>query len=265
VTAAAAPGRAGAAKLVFHQARYEALAFWRNPQSRFFTLLLPIIFLVIFATVIGGTTTTPSGARVKVSTYYVPGIATLAIVAATFTNLAVSIVTQRELGVLKRRRATPIPAYVLVAGRGVVAVVTSLVLVAVLIVIGRLAFGVHLPTSTLPGVALASIVGALTFCCLAFAVSAFIKTADAVQPVLQFVTLPLYFISGVFVPDANNPRWLRHVANIFPVRHLAQAMLLAFDPSTHGPGISWHHLFVLALWGVGGLTVAIRRFAWVPS
>jgi ABC-2 type transport system permease protein len=253
------------ARLVLHQARYELLSFWRNPQSRFFTLLLPIVFLVIFATVIGGTTTTPSGARVKISTYYVAGIATLAIIAATFTNLAVSIVTQRELGVLKRRRATPVPASALIAGRALVAVVTSLVLVAVLIVVGRVAFGVHLPTTTLPGVALASIVGALAFSCLAFAVSAFITTADAAQPVLQFVTLPLYFISGVFVPDANNPRWLRQIANVFPVRHLAQALLLAFDPTSHGPGLAWGQIAAVAAWGTGGLIVAVRRFRWSPA
>jgi len=253
------------ARLALHQSRYEFLSFWRNPQSRVFTLLLPIVFLVIFSTVIGGTTSTPSGAEVKISTYYVPGIATLAIIAATFTNLGISIVTQRELGVLKRRRATPVPAAALIAGRALVGVVTSLVLVVVLIVIGRLAFGVHLPTATLPGVALASVVGGIAFSCLGFAISAAISSADAAQPVLQFVTLPLYFISGVFVPDANDPRWLRGIANVFPVRHLAQALLVAFDPASHGPGISWGQIGLVAAWGAAGLIVAIRRFRWSPT
>lgn len=251
--------------LVVHQARYELIGFWRNPQSRFFTLLLPIIFLVIFSTVIGGTTSTPSGAEVDVSVYYVPGIATLAIIASSLVNLTVSIVTQRETGVLKRRRATPVPAWVLIAGRAAVSVLVALVVVTAIIVIGRLAFGVPVPTSTLPGVIVASVVGAFTFCSLAFAVSAFIASADAAQPILQAVTLPLYFISGVFIPDANDPSWLRHIANIFPVRHLAQAELRGFDPNATGPGIAWSHLLVLVAWGVGGLIVAVRRFRWSPS
>jgi ABC-2 type transport system permease protein len=251
--------------IVLHQAKYELLSFWRNPQSRFFTLLLPIVFLLIFATVIGGTTTTPTGAKIKVSTYYVPGIAALAIIAASFVNLAVSIVVQRETGILKRRRATPVAAWVLIAGRCAVAVAAALAVVVVLIVLGRVAFGVHLPTSTLPGVVLSSVVGALSFCCLAFAVSTFITSADAAQPILQFVTLPLYFISGVFVPDANNPQWLRDVANVFPVRHLAQALLRGWDPLSRAPGIAWGHLGIVAAWGVAGLLVAIRRFAWMPT
>lgn len=252
-------------RLVLHQARYEAISFWRNPQSRFFTLLFPIIFLVIFSTVIGGTTTTATGAKIKVSVYYVPGIATLAIIAASFVNLAVSIVTQRESGVLKRRRATPVPAWVLIAGRAAIAIIVGLVMVAAIIVIGRLAFGVSVPTPKLPGVVLASVVGAFTFSCLAFAVSAFIGSADAAQPILQFVTLPLYFISGVFIPDANNPGWLRDIANVFPVRHLAQAELRAFDPLTRAPGVAWTDLSVVAAWGIAGLVVAARTFRWSPK
>lgn len=252
-------------QLVLHQARYEAIAFWRNPQSRFFTLLFPIIFLVIFSTVIGGTTTTATGAKVKVSVYYVPGIATLAIIAASFVNLAVSIVAQRQSGVLKRRRATPVPAWVLIAARSSVAIAVALAMVAAIIIIGRVAFGVPFPTSKLPGVILASVLGAFTFCCLAFAASAFIGSTDAAQPILQFVTLPLYFISGVFIPDANNPKWLREIANVFPVRHLAQAELQAFDPRTTAPGIAWTHLAVVAAWGMAGLVLAARTFRWSPQ
>jgi ABC-2 type transport system permease protein len=251
-------------RLVLHQARYELISFWKNPQSRFFTLLLPIIFLVIFSTVIGGTTTTPTGAKISISVYYVPGIATLAIIAASFVNLAISIVAQRESGVLKRRRATPVPSWVLIAGRASLAIIVALVLVAAIVVIGRLAFGVPVPSSTLPGVILASVIGAFTFCCLAFAVAALIGNADAAQPILQFVTLPLYFISGIFIPDARNPRWLRDIANVFPVRHLAQAELRAFDPLAAPPGIAWGHLLIVAVWGIAGLIIAVRFFRWTP-
>jgi ABC-2 type transport system permease protein len=256
---------ASAPRLVLHQSRYELLAFWRNPQSRFFTIVFPIIFLVIFSTVIGGTTTTASGARVKVSVYYVPGIATLAIIAASFVNLTVTVVTLRETGVLKRRRAAPVPTWVLIAGRAAVSILIALLMVTLIIVIGRLAFGVPVAASRLPGVVLASAVGAPVFCCIGFALSVFIDSADAAQPIIQFITLPLYFISGVFIPDANNPHWLRAIANVFPVRHLAQAELRGFDPGATGPGIAWSHLLVLALWGIGALTVAIRRFRWTPS
>jgi len=197
--------------------------------------------------------------------YYVPGIATLAIIAASFVNLTVTVVTLRESGVLKRRRAATVPAWVLIAGRAAVSILVALAMVTLIIVIGRVAFGVPVAASRLPGVALASVVGSATFCCIGFALSVFINSADAAQPIIQFITLPLYFISGVFIPDANNPDWLRHIANVFPVRHLAQAELRGWDPGATAPGIAWSHILVLALWGIGALAVAVRRFRWTPS
>jgi len=167
--------------------------------------------------------------------------------------------------VLKRRRAAPVPAWVLIAGRAAVSILVALAMVTLIIVIGRVAFGVPVAASRLPGVALASVVGSATFCCIGFALSVFINSADAAQPIIQFITLPLYFISSVFIPNANNPDSLRHIANVFPVRHLAQAELRGWDPRATAPGIAWSHILVLALWGIGALAVAVRRFRWTPS
>ena len=238
--------------LVGHQARFDLLAFVRNRQSRFFTLVLPVLFLVIG----------PRG--VKASTYYVPGLAALGVIAGSFVNLVISITAQREAGVLKRRRSTPVPAAVLIAGRALTAIVVALAVMTVLLLIGRFAYGVHLPAETLPGVVVTGIVGAAVFCCLGYAFSTAIRNADAAQPMVQAVMLPLYFISGVFIPNINLPRWLRDVAEVFPVQHLAAGLRHAFDPATHGAAIAWSDLGVLLIWAAVGLTVALTRFVWTP-
>ena len=249
-------------RLVAHQARFDLRSFVRNPQSRFFTLVLPVIFLVIFVSVFGNHRIGPQ--NVKASTYYVPGLAALGVIAASFVNLVISITAQREGGVLKRRRATPVPAWVLIAGRALTAIVVALTVMTVLILIGRFAYGVSLPAGKLPGVALAGIVGAVTFCCLGYALSTAIRSADAAQPMVQAIMLPLYFISGVFIPNINLPRWLRDIAQVFPVQHLAAGLRHAFDPATHGAAIAWSDLGVLLIWAAAGLTVALTRFVWTP-
>jgi ABC-2 type transport system permease protein len=249
--------------LVLHQARFDLLAFLRNQQARFFTLALPVIFLVIFVSVFGNNTVGPN--HVKASTYYVPGLAALGVIAGSFVNLVISITAQRESGVLKRRRSTPVPAWVLIAGRALTAVVVALSVMTVLLLIGRFAYGVHLPSRTLPGVVLTAVLGAVTFCCLGYALSTAIHSADAAQPMVQAIMLPLYFISGVFIPNVNLPAWLRDVARVFPVEHLADGLHHAFDPATRGAGIVWSDLGVLALWAAAGLTIALVRFSWLPS
>jgi ABC-2 type transport system permease protein len=250
-------------RLVLHQARYDLIAFIRNPQSRFFTLALPVIFLVIMVSVFGNNRVGPQ--QVKASTYYVPGLAALGIIAGSFVNLVISVTAQREAGVLKRRRASPVPASVLIAGRALTAIVVALAVMTVLLLIGRFGYGVRLHTGTLPAVVLTAIVGAIAFCCLGYALTTAINSADAAQPVVQAIMLPLYFISGVFIPNVVLPRWLRDVAEFFPVQHLAHGLRRGFDPATLGSGISWLDLGVLALWGIAGLTVALVRFNWTPA
>jgi ABC-2 type transport system permease protein len=252
----------GPLSLVLHQARYDLLGILRNRQARFFTLILPLLFLVIFVGVFGHHV---SRTGEKLSSWYVPGIAALGVIASSFVNLVISITAQREGGILKRRRATPVPAWVLISGRVLTALVVSVVVVAVLLAVGRVAYGVGLPTSTLPGVALTTVVGSITFCILGYALSTAIASEDAAQPMVQAIMLPLYFISGVFVPNINLPNWLRHVAQVFPVYHLANGLHRAYSPNVHGAGIVWSDLGVLAIWLAIGLVVALLRFSWLPK
>jgi len=270
MTATHPPAPAGAqqrfSRLAAHQFRYDLRAFFRNRQSQFFTLALPAIFLVIFASVFGGHghTVAVAGGRIDTSISYVPGIMTLGIIAAAFINLVISVTAQRETGVLKRRRATPVPASAVIAGRALTAVVTALAIAAVLLAVGWAAFGAHIPARTAPALVLAVVVGAVSFCCLGYALASVIRDQDAAQPVTQAVMLPLYFISGVFVATSTLPHWLVNVASVFPVRHLATALLTAYNPHTHGAGIAGTDLIIVAAWGAAGLLIALRRFSWNP-
>jgi ABC-2 type transport system permease protein len=252
--------------MALHQFRFDVQALLRNRQAPFFTLALPVLFLVIFASIFGGSghTVKVAGGRIDTSVSYVPGIMTLGIIAAAFMNLVISVTAQRESGVLKGRRATPVPASALIAGRALTAVITALGSAVVLLGIGWAAFGAHVLARTAPALALTIVVGAVSFCCLGFAVASVIRDQDAAQPVTQGVMLPLYFISGVFVAVSTLPHWLVDVADVFPVRHLAAALLTAYNPHTHGAGLAGIDLLIVAAWGAAGLFVALRRFSWLP-
>lgn len=257
---------AAAARLTLHQFRYDLLAFIRNRQSQFFTLVLPVLFLVIFASVFGGQHSVKvPGGRLKTSVSYVPGIITLGIIAASFVNLVISVTAQRESGILKRRRATPVPAVVIIGGRALTAVVAAFAITAVLLVIGWAAYGANVPGRTGPALFVTVAIGALSFCCLGYALASLIHDEDAAQPVTQSLMLPLYFVSGVFVAVSALPHWLVDVADVFPVRHLAAALLTAYNPHTSGAGFAVTDLLIVVAWGIGGLVVALLKFSWAPQ
>lgn len=253
----------GSLAVVLHQARFDLRGFLRNRQARFFTLVLPLLFLVIFNGVFGGNLVGPGNVPAKL--FYVPGICAMAVIAASFINLVISITVLREEGILKRRRATPVPAWVLISGRTLMAIGVSLLSVVVLLLVGRFAYSVHLPARHIPGFAITVVVGSISFCVLAYAFSTAITNEDAAQPMVQAVMLPLYFISGVFIPAVTLPAWLQHVAQVFPVQHLADGLQHSFHAGATGIGIVWSDIGVLALWAGIGLAVALRRFSWLPK
>jgi ABC-2 type transport system permease protein len=248
-------------RLILHQTRYDLLSVARNRQARFFTVLLPVMFLVIFVSVFGNQLVGPE--HIKASSYYVPGIAALAVLTSSFSNLVIAITTERELGVLKRRRATPAPASVIIAGRALTALVVSAAVVAIVIAIGSVAYGVHVTAGALGTLALSVAVGSLILACLGYAVSSAIASTDAAQPTVLALTLPLSFISGIYIPPVQLPSVLQHVAQAFPLWHLVAALGRGFLPGTHG--VAWSDLAILAAWGAAGLIVALRRFRWTPA
>ena len=251
------------AALALHQFRFDQKIFWRNPASVFFTVMLPVLFLVIFNTIFGNEPIEELGG-IKTSTYYVPAIITLAVVSDTTQSLAIRLTVDRENGILKRGRGTPLPTWVFFAGKVGNAIVVSLLMLVVVSAIGRLVYEVEIPWDRLPAVLVTLAIGAAAFCCLGVALSAAIPSEDAAAPIANFALLPLYFLSGVFIPESEIPEGVLHVADAFPIRHFFEAFFTAFDPSTTGAGFEWGHLAVVAGWGALGFLLAVRFFRWTP-
>ncbi|HSJ18357.1 MAG TPA: ABC transporter permease [Solirubrobacterales bacterium] len=248
---------------MWHQFRYDQRTFWRDPASVFFTILLPVIFMFIFATIFGDDPIDELGG-VKTTTYYVPAIVTLAVISATMVSPAISITQDRESGVLKRVRGTPLPPPVFIAGRVGNAIVISLLMVVLVTLIGRVVYDVEVPGATAPAVLVTLAVGAAAFSCLGIALTTVIPSEDAAPAVTNVVALPLYFISGIFIPESEIPDGVLHVADVFPFRHFFEAFFAAFDPNTTGSGIELGNLAVVAAWGAVGLIVAALWFRWTP-
>ena len=248
--------------LLLHQLRYDQKVFWRNPAAVFFTVTFPVLLLVIFAAIFGDQRIDGLGG-IEVTTYYVPAIITMAIVSATMQTLAMSLVIARDDGRLKRGRGTPMPAWVFIAGRIGNSIVVAVLMLAVLSLLGKLLYGVPIPWSRLPDLLIVLAIGAASFCCLGVALTALIPSQDAAAPIANAILLPLYFLSGVFVPEDEIPDGVVDFANHFPIRPFFQAIFDAYLPG-NGPALAWDHLLVVAIWGVAGLVLAIRFFRWTP-
>jgi ABC-2 type transport system permease protein len=248
--------------LVWHQFRYDQKAFWRNPAAVFFTVMFPVVLLLIFATVFDGQTIEVDGG-IEITAYYVPAIITLAVISATMQSLAMSLVIAREDGRLKRGRGTPMPAWVFIAGRVGNSIVVALLMLILISLLGRVLYSVPIPWSEAPAILLTLVVGAAAFSCLGIALTAVIPSQDAAAPIVNALLLPLYFLSGIFIPEDELPQGVIDFSNHFPIRDFFQAFFNAYLPGGHS-GVDWGNLAVVAIWGVAGLLLAARFFRWAP-
>ncbi len=249
--------RRGDLALVWHQVRYEQLSFWRNPQSAFFTFAFPVVIIIIFGALFGRAGPSPYFYGLSALQYYVPTIAAVSVLGSCYSQLAIVLSMRRQNGILKRVRATPLPAWAYFLGLLAHCIVVSVVDVALIVGTGAV-FGVPLPTHW-PAIAAALVLGAASFCALGVGVASLIRNSEAAPSVVQLVLFPLVFISGTYLPIHSAV--LNRIAGALPVRPFNQALT---GPFAYHTGLDWKNLGVLAAWGAAGAFVAIRRFRWTP-
>jgi ABC-2 type transport system permease protein len=249
------------ATLALRQVRYENRAFWRNPAAAFFTFAFPLLFMVIFNVIF---TDTGDAAGFRASDFFTPSIIAFSVITATYTNIAMGVTLDRDAGILKRVRGTPLPAWMYLFGRMAHAVLIAILLVAIVAAFGALFYGVGFPWERVGQLLLVLAVAAASFCALGLAMSAAIPNADAAPAVVNATILPLLFISNVFIRIEDPPAWMDLLASIFPVRPFADAMLAVYSPQMAGGGLEWQDLAVVAAWGLAGLLLSLRFFSWEP-
>jgi ABC-2 type transport system permease protein len=255
------------AALLGRQFKYTNIAFWRNPASAFFTFAFPLMFLVIFTSLLGsGKTEVAPGIFIDQAKYYVAAMGSFAVITATYTNLAMSVSFQRDGGVLKRTRGTPLPGSIYLGARVSHALAISLILVAITSAFGAIAYGADIPTGVDLVRFLVSIaVGGMAFAALGLATTAIVPNAEAGPPIVNAIILPLLFVSGVFIPlTTSSPQWMKTLGDIFPVKHFVEATMSSFYGAGYPIAFEWSDVLFVAAWGVVGLVLAIRFFSWEP-
>jgi ABC-2 type transport system permease protein len=243
-------------RLLRHQIKYEQLSFWRNPQSAFFTFVFPVLVFVIFGAVFGNKADHSMGG-ISPLQYYSATIAALSVMGACYSQLAVTLAFRRQSGVLKRLRATPLPAETYFGGLVAHCIVLCAIEVGIIIAMGTI-YGVKSPQRW-ADIVITVIVGAAAFCSLGVGVSSLIKNAEAAPAVVQFVFFPVLFLSGTYFHVSS--AGLNHAADILPVRPFNTLLLNAF---AYDKGLNGQALITLILWGLLGGFVAVRRFRWDP-
>jgi ABC-2 type transport system permease protein len=236
--------------LAWEQFRLERKLFWRNPSAAFFNFVLPLLLLLLVASVFASDE--------EELDVLIPGVAGMSVMATTFNALVFNLTFLREEGVLKRVRGTPMPTASYLGGLIGSAVGNAFVQVALVVAIGNLLYGVDWPREPLVVLAFTAL-GVACFAALGIAFSHAIPNVDSVPAYSNAVFLPLILISGVFYSADDLPPVLEAVAQALPLKHVIDGLSAGI---VGGSADEWGAAAVVAAWAVGAGVLAVRYFRW---
>ena len=251
--------------MVLRQTRYQLKYFVRVPVALFFTLILPIMMLVLFNALFGDNEIETSEGSWPVRQFYTGGLAAYTAVSATYSNLANMVPIRRDEGVLKRWRSTPLPTWTYIAGFICSAVVIAAIGVLLMLVMGVVLYDLTFEWAKMTAAAVTFMVGVAAFAALGMAIASLIGSASSASAVANATILPLAFISDVFVVTDDAPSFLTTLGNLFPLKPFVNAFQDCFNPFVDAPAFDWSSLAFVAAWGLLGLAVAVKKFRWEPS
>jgi ABC-2 type transport system permease protein len=245
-------------RIFLHELRYQQLVFWRSKEAALFIFLFPLLLFVLLGSVYSG------------KIYGVP--APMALLAGligygcantAFAGLAIQLVVRRELGILKRLRATPLSATTYIAALLASTMIVFVLQVIALFILGRIFYGTPFPHA-LGSLVLAILIGAALFAAMGVATASLIHSAEGSSAVVNFVLLPMAFLTGAFGPTRHYPSFLRAVGDVLPLKYFVDIVNAVY---LHGQAL-WTKpaaLGVLAAWGGTGLVVATLKLRWEPQ
>src|ERR1051326_8814678 len=215
VEAAAAPPRAAPEWLrpFVHQLRAEQLVFWRSREASLFIFLFPLLLFVLLGSVYSGKIYGVPAAQALLAGLLGYGCANTA-----FAGLAIQLVIRRENAILKRLRATPLPAPVYIAALLVSTLLVYVLQTVALFAVGRAFYGTPLP-SAFGSLLLAVVFRPASFAALGVASASLIRSAEGSSAVVNFILLPMAFLTGSFGPTRHYPAFLRAIGDVLPLKY----------------------------------------------
>jgi len=244
-------------RLFLHQLRSEQLVFWRSKEAALFIFLFPLLLFMLLGSVYNGKIYGVPAPQALLAGLIGYGCANTA-----FAGLAITLVLRRESAILKRLRATPLPASTYVAAQLVSTLLVFALQTVALFLLGRVLYGTPFP-GRYGSLALAIVLGAAAFAALGVATSSLIRSSEGSSAVVNFILLPMAFLTGSFGPTHRYPAFLRAIGDVLPLKYFIDLVNAIY---LHGHAF-WSKplaIGVLAAWGVGGLLVAVFRFRWEP-
>ena len=231
--------------------------FLHNPTWVIIGLAQPILYLLLFAPLLKGISSSPGFPQGGAYNVFVPG---LLIQLGLFGASAVGfgLISELRDGVVERFRVTPVSRFALLLGHAL-RDVTVLVVQATILLLISIPFGLH---ATFAGavimLALVGLIG-LGISSIAYSAALALRNEDSYAPLIFTVSLPLLLLSGVLLPLTFAPKWLQTLAYFNPLSYAVKAARDVFNGHS-GYADVYIGLAVMLVLAATGVVIGARSF-----
>ncbi len=236
----------------------ELKMFFRDPTGAFFTMIFPVMLIIVFGVVYGNEPVPDFGDNGFLDVF-TPALTGMIVGISALTNLNTEMAKAREKGILRRLRATAVrPITILIAKITMIFSVTSLSM-AFMIVVSRLGFGLRFDGNPIEVVA-AFVLSSFSFFAFGLVLASVMPNVRAAESIGFILLFLMLFLSGVFLPFEVVPDSVQQVAQIFPMTHVTTLMRGLWT----GLSLADHVKEVAVLLGilVGGILISTKIFRW---
>jgi ABC-2 type transport system permease protein len=236
----------------------EFKVFLRNPTGAFFTIIFPLMLILVFGSIYGNGAN-PDFGGYGIVDVYVPSFTGMIVAISALTVLNTDVATAREKGILRRLKATPLrPLTILTAKVAMVFSITSIAMV-LMVVAAQFAFGLRFNGNPIEVIA-AFILSSFSFFAFGLVIASVMPNVRAAESFGFILLFLMLFLSGVFVPFEIVPDAVQQVAEIFPMTHVTALMRGLWV----GQSITDHLTEIAVLAGilVAGFLISAKIFRW---
>ncbi len=244
------------ATIYLKEAKYE---FLKNLRLRMYTasvLSFPVMFYVLFGLVLNAK---EAIGATRVPTYLIATYGTFGVMGASLFGTAAGLSSDRGLGWLQVKRASPMPPFAYFAAKVITSMVFSAIIVLALFTLGFTAGGVRMPLSDAGRLLATLVVGSLPFSTMGLALGYFTGPNSA-PATINLIYLPMSFCSGLWVPFMFLPKVVQQIALVLPPYHLSQLALGVVGAGNHQAAAThWEALVAFTMICLGAARIGFQR------
>jgi ABC-2 type transport system permease protein len=244
------------ATIYWKEARYEFLKNFRLRVYSASVMTFPVMFYVLFGLVLYSKESI-AGARAPI--YMIASYGTFGIMGAALFGTAAGLASDRGLGWLQVKRASPMPPFAYFVAKAVTSMIFSTFVVIALFTLGILFGGVRMPVLQFSELLGTLVIGSLPFSAMGLALGYFAGPNSA-PPLINLIYLPMSFCSGLWVPLMFLPKVMQKIAHVLPPYHLSQLALgVVGAGARESAAIHWEVLGAFTMICLGVARIGFQR------